>query len=157
MAKKTISKPTVSLGGLDDQIGYVLRRAQIAAFLHFNECLRGVKLTPGKFSVLLLIGENPGIPQAAICDCLGILKSNLVAVVDEFERRGLAERHAHGRDGRANELHLTAKGRALLRRAVALSNAHEAQLSARFRKADRNKLISMLKTLSLIDAGTSKP
>ena len=156
MAKKPKDGTGICLGGLSDQIGYVLRRAQIAAFAHFNESLRSVDLTPGKYSVLLLIGENPGIPQGTICGALGILKSNLVAVVHELERGGLAERHTHGRDGRANELYLTAKGRALLRRAVKLNDAHEKRLSATFKKSDRQRLVAMLKDLAKIEPGASK-
>ena len=125
MAKASKGGTDISLGGLSDQIGYVLRRAQIAAYAHFNESLHSVDLTPGKYSVLLLIGENPGIPQNTICGALGILKSNLVAVVHELERGGLAERHTHGKDGRANELYLTSRGKVLLRRAVKLNDAHE--------------------------------
>jgi DNA-binding MarR family transcriptional regulator len=151
MAKSAKDETDVSLGGLSDQIGYVLRRAQIAAFAHFNESLRSVNLTPGKYSVLLLIGENPGIPQGTICRALGILKSNLVAVVHELERSGLAERHAHGRDGRANELYLTQKGKALLRRAVRLNDAHEKRLSATFKNTDRQRLVAMLKELAKIE------
>lgn len=156
MAKARKDGTQVSLGGLSDQIGYVLRRAQIAAFAHFNESLRSVELTPGKYSVLLLIGENPGIPQGTICGALGILKSNLVAVVHELERGGLAKRHAHGKDGRANELHLTPKGKALLRRAVRLNDAHEKRLSATFKEPDRQKLVAMLKDLAKIEPRASK-
>jgi DNA-binding MarR family transcriptional regulator len=156
MAKTQKDGTGISLGGLSDQIGYVLRRAQIAAFAHFNESLRSVDLTPGKYSVLLLIGENPGIPQGTICAALGILKSNLVAVVHDLERGGLAERHAHGKDGRANELYLTRKGKALLRRAVILNDAHEKRLSATFKKSDRQKLVAMLKDLAKIELRASK-
>jgi DNA-binding MarR family transcriptional regulator len=153
MRKSKGHRAAISLGGLSDQIGYVLRRAQIAAFAHFNESLRSVELTPGKFSVLLLIGENPGIPQSTICGTLGILKSNLVAVVHELERGGHAERHAHGKDGRANELYLTPRGKALLRRAVKLNDAHERHLSATFKKTDRQKLVAMLKNLAKVEPG----
>jgi DNA-binding MarR family transcriptional regulator len=144
----------LSLGGLDEQIGYLLRRAQLAAFAHFNDSLGSVQLTPGKFSVLLLIHENPGIPQASICAALDILKSNLVAVIKELERRDLVQRHRHDRDGRANELHLTARGKILLRRAVALNDAHEAKLHGRFSKADQQRLVSMLKRLAEVEPGT---
>ena len=123
MAKPKIRDQAVSLGDLSEHLGYVLRRAQMAVFQAFIEALRTVDLTPGKYSVLLLIGENPGLPQSAICDALGILKGNFVALLHEFERRGLAERRAGGVDARTNALHLTRKGHNLLRRASALSRA----------------------------------
>jgi DNA-binding MarR family transcriptional regulator len=90
MAKQKPRDQVVSFGDLPGQLGYVLRRAQLAVFQDFIEALKAVDLTPGKFSVLLVIGENPGLPQSALCQALGILKGNFVALLHEFERRGLA-------------------------------------------------------------------
>jgi DNA-binding MarR family transcriptional regulator len=119
MNKRSNRSHAVSFGALSEHLGYVLRRAQMAVFADVIEALKGVDLTPGKFSVLFLIRENPGLPQSAICEALGILKGNFVALLHEFERRGLAERRAGGPDARTNALYLTRRGRDLLRRAIA--------------------------------------
>lgn len=152
MAKPKIRDQVVSLGDLSEHLGYVLRRAQMAVFQAFIEALKAVDLTPGKYSVLLLIGENPGLPQSAICEALGILKGNFVALLHEFERRGLAERRAGGVDARTNALHLTRKGHNLLRRATALSRAHEARLAHELGKDRRTQLQSLLRDLEQIAA-----
>ncbi len=152
MAKPKIRDQAVSLGDLSEHLGYVLRRAQMAVFQAFIEALRTVDLTPGKYSVLLLIGENPGLPQSAICDALGILKGNFVALLHEFERRGLAERRAGGVDARTNALHLTRKGHNLLRRASALSRAYEEHLARELGHGRRAQLRSLLLDLEQIAA-----
>lgn len=150
MATSATRNITLSLAGLDEQIGYLLRRAQLAAFAHFNESLRSVKLTPGKFSVLLLIHENPGAAQSSICATLDILKSHLVAVIKELERRKLVQRTPHSKDARANELRLTARGKDILKKAVALNNAHEEKLHGQFSKSEQRRLMADLKRLAQI-------
>jgi DNA-binding MarR family transcriptional regulator len=147
MVKPRIRDQQVSFGGLSDHLGYVLRRAQLAVFMAFIDALKSVDLTPGKYSVLLLIDENPGLPQSMICEALGILKSNFVSLLHEFERRGLAERRAGSADGRTNALHLTRKGRALLRKATGLSRAHEARLTKALGREHRALLQSLLQEL----------
>ena len=147
MAKPRIRDQQVSFGGLSGHLGYVLRRAQLAVFMAFIDALKSVELTPGKYSVLLLIDENPGLPQSTICEALGILKSNFVSLLHEFERRGLAERRAGSGDARTNALHLTRKGRTLLRKATELSRAHEARLSKALGKERRDQLQSLLQEL----------
>ena len=82
-----------------------------------------------------------------------MFKPNLVAVVHELERGGLPERHSHGKDGRANKLYLTAKGNALLRRAVKLNDEHQRRLSANFTNSDRQSLVTMLKDIAKIEPG----
>ena len=113
----------------------------------FIDALKSVDLTPGKYSVLLLIDENPGLPQSTICEALGILKSNFVSLLHEFERRGLAERRAGSGDARTNALHLTRKGRSLLRKATELSRAHEARLTKGLGKDRRTQLHMLLQEL----------
>jgi hypothetical protein len=51
----------LSLGPLADFIGFHLRLAQEASFQAFARRVRDLDLRPGRFAVLALIGENPGI------------------------------------------------------------------------------------------------
>ena len=150
MAQQKLADQEISFGDLRRHLGYILRRAQLAVFQDFIEVLSALDLTPGKYSVLLLIGENPGLSQSAICEALGILKGNFVALLHEFERRGLAERRAGGRDARTNALHLTRKGRELLRRATQLSRAHEDRLANGLGKERRAQLQLLLLELERV-------
>jgi hypothetical protein len=54
------------LGPLADFIGFHLRLAQEASFQAFARRVRDYKMRPGRFAVLALIGENPGISQTAL-------------------------------------------------------------------------------------------
>src|SRR5919112_333154 len=56
----------VQLGPLSNFLGYHLRLAQEASFQAFARRVDATGLRPGYFSVLLLIGLNPGITQTAL-------------------------------------------------------------------------------------------
>src|SRR5579864_8127749 len=131
MSHAPFREQAIKFGDLQDHLGYVLRRAQMEVFSRFAEAMREVDLTPGQFSVLVLIDENPGVRQSAICDALGIQRSNFVALLHDLERRGLALRRTLGCDATINALHLTRKGQALLRRSNTWDAADEAHLTQR--------------------------
>ena len=86
----------VSLGLLGNATGYLLRRAQLAVFEDFGRRFVALDLTPAQFSTLLAIRENPGRRQSDIAAALGVQRPNFVALMDHFERRGLATRVRSG-------------------------------------------------------------
>ena len=69
-------------------LGYALRRAQMLAYADFIAELGEFDLSPGQFGVLTVIDTNPGLRQSEVSGALGIQKTNFVAVLNEFERRG---------------------------------------------------------------------
>ena len=135
------------LGDLADHVGYMLRRAQIAVFADFSRGQRGPVARPGQFSVLAVIGRNPGLSQAQLCAALGIKRANLVAVIDELESLGLARRLASATDRRSNALHLTPAGEQALREGLEDQAAHEARVTELLGVEGRARLIAQLATL----------
>lgn len=142
------SKAGIDLSGLEGQVGYLLRRAQLAVFDDFSVALKALNLRPGQFAVLNLIGRNAGITQNEVCAVLGIQRANLVTVLDELERRGVAERRPSATDRRANTLHLTIAGVRLLTRALDAQAAHEGAIESRLGKAERDRLLKILRHLT---------
>jgi DNA-binding MarR family transcriptional regulator len=138
----------VRIGVLDDAVGYRLRRAQMAVFEDFGRRFAALELTPAQFSALAAIAENPGRRQSDIAAALGVQRPNFVSLMDELERRGLAERLRSGADRRANALRLTPFGAALLDRALAAQAAQEAAIRAEIGEAERRQLIETLDRLS---------
>ena len=108
----------VDLSPLNGSIGYTVRRAQMALFADFVTSLREVNLRPGQFGVLMVVHGNPGLSQSEVCAALGFQKANLVPLISGLESRGLIVRKPALQDRRSYALHLTARGRALLRRAL---------------------------------------
>lgn len=140
---------TGAQGGLDhgllpELVGYVLRRAQLAVFDDFIRSCDGHGLRPAQFSALVLIDANPGRSQREIAAALGIQRPNFVAMMDGFERRGLARRRRSETDRRSHALELTAQGRALLARARDTVLEHEARITDRMTEAEKAELIRLL-------------
>ena len=84
----------IDMKELRGYLGYALRRAQMLAYADFIAALAELNLSPGQFGVLTVIDANPGLRQSEVSSALGIQKTNFVALLNEFERRGLAVRKA---------------------------------------------------------------
>lgn len=138
----------VDYGMLTQLVGYYLRRAQTVVFDDFMRSLADDRITPGQFGVLIIIEANPGISQSALARALGIERSTMVAVLDELERRGLAERRQARHDRRSHALELTAKGRALLAAVKPKVRRHERRIASDLDRAETQSLIRLLHRIS---------
>jgi DNA-binding MarR family transcriptional regulator len=83
----------------------------------FARAMETVGLRPPHFGVMTLIEAHPGTTQQELVTGSLIDPSSMVAVIDELEERGLAERRQHPSDRRKHAVHLTAKGKRTLTRA----------------------------------------
>lgn len=137
----------LDLAELTGVVGYVMRRAQIAIFEDFIARFAALDLKPAQYSVLLVIGRNPGRKQSEIAAALGIQRPNFVAMLDELERRGLAERVRSVTDRRSHAIVLTDDGRALLDRALAVQADQEAIIASRLGPGGREALVDQLHRL----------
>ena len=145
-AKK--AKAQIDLGPLPELIGYVLRRAQLAAFQDFFAAFAAFDIRPAQFSVLTVIERNPGLTQSQVAAALGIKRTNFVGLLDTLESRGLAERRPAVRDRRSHALHLTAKGAALMRKLKPVLKAHESRMVARVGADGRERLVELLRAVA---------
>jgi MarR family transcriptional regulator, lower aerobic nicotinate degradation pathway regulator len=94
---------------------------------NFAAALEPLGLRPPHFGVLTLIDANPGSAQRELVERSMIDASTMVAVIDELEELGLAERRPDPADRRRRALYLTSKGRRTLQRAraAAIETARE--------------------------------
>jgi DNA-binding MarR family transcriptional regulator len=129
-------------------VGYLLRRAQLAVFEDFARRFKELDLTPAQFSTLVAIRENPERRQSDIAAALGIQRPNFVALMDNLERRGLAERVRSGADRRSNALALTSAGKLLLERAITAQAEQEEAIRTRIGEPERLRLIDTLQRLT---------
>ena len=132
---------------LETLVGYNARRAALAVISLFLEEMAVYALRPVDFSALSLITHNPGITSRQLCSTLGIQAPNIVAMVNGFEKRGLIERHAHPRDGRAFGLMLTAEGEALMLQAEKTASSLEARVATKLTAPERRDMIRLLKKI----------
>ena len=121
----------VDLGKLAEGLGFALRRAQAAVAEDFAARFKDEDIRPSQFAVLSVLRGNPGLRQTQVSFALGIQRTNFVPLIDELERRGLAERRRVPGDRRAAALFLTKPGAALLDRLESIAHAHDARFAAR--------------------------
>ena len=126
-------------------LGYNARRAALAVIDVFLQRMAPYKLRPVDFSVASLILHNPGITSRQLCSTLGILPPNLVGMINTLEKRGLIDKRAHPSDGRANGLHASAEGIALLRQAEVAALALEDEVASNLTASERKTLSRLLK------------
>lgn len=136
--------PGGALGGLDAQIGFVLRLAQVAVFKDLIEALRPFGLRPTDFSVLLVIQATPGLKQQAVGEALSIQRPNLVTILDQLEGRGLVKRGAAPGDRRSYALTLTRDGAALLAEATAAHTRHAERVTDALGDMDKQMVLEAL-------------
>ncbi|CAN5315935.1 MarR family winged helix-turn-helix transcriptional regulator [soil metagenome] len=139
-----------SLGGLETQVGFLLRLAQVAVFKDLITELKPYDLRPTDFSVLLVIEATPGLKQQEIGEALRIQRPNVVTILDQLQARGLVLRGAVPGDRRSYALTLTPEGRALLIKAKAAHARHDRKLSGVLAGLDKGVLINALERIAAI-------
>ncbi len=122
------SAPAITLGVLNERLGYFVRRLQVWIFQDFIRRLSSIKISPAQFSVLVVISANPGLSQAELAATLGIERARLARMLHRLDRRGLTQRLPSRTDQRRHALRLTRSGQKILARAKTLAAQHEAVL-----------------------------
>uniref|UniRef100_B0SXU1 Transcriptional regulator, MarR family n=1 Tax=Caulobacter sp. (strain K31) TaxID=366602 RepID=B0SXU1_CAUSK len=148
--RQETATPSVSLGGLETQVGFLLRLAQVAVFKDLIAALKPFDLRPTDFSVLLVIDASPGLKQQAVGEALRIQRPNLVTILDQLQARGLVRRGVVPGDRRSYALTLTLEGEALLAKAKAAHGRHDRKVSAALAGLDRAMLIDALERIAAI-------
>jgi len=141
----------LDLSALTEITGYPLRRAQLAVFDDFNRRFASLGLSPAQYSALVAIGDNPGRKQSEIAGALGIQRPNFVAMMDELERRGLAERLRSDADRRSHALALTRSGSELVARARLVQDEQERAIAQLLGPEGRERLVALLRRLAKIE------
>lgn len=152
----------IDYGRLSGYLGFNLRRAQAAMFVDFARLTGDLDLTPGQFSLLMLLAANPGISQIGLSRAFGLDKSTVSPSIDRLEKRGLVVRARTPNDRRFYALQLSPAGQQLLARAVERVELQERAMAAALRPGERSAMIDMLRRVEAAlaasgDEGESGP
>jgi DNA-binding MarR family transcriptional regulator len=137
----------VDLGCLPRLLGYNLRRAQQCTWRKYAAQFGENNIRPGLFSLLVLVGSNPGIAQIELGKHLGIDKASIVALLDRLEKVGLLDRQRSTRDRRRQGIFLTARGATELAALISQVRALERQLASHFTRAEFEQFVGFLQRL----------
>lgn len=117
----------------------------------FAEALKPLGLRPPHFGLMTLIQAHPGTTQQQLVTRSLIDPSSMVAIIDELEQFGLAERRRHASDRRKHAVHLTAKGKRTLERAREMAARYAEELLAPLDADERETLRCLLRKLAGVE------
>ncbi|MFN7003927.1 MAG: MarR family winged helix-turn-helix transcriptional regulator [Roseinatronobacter sp.] len=137
--------PLENESDIERLLGYNLKRAYMIVRDDFRRQVEQSVLSPRAFSVLTLIVENRGLTQSDVARQLGIERSGLVAIIDDLEARGLAQRRAVPGDRRSQALIASEAGCKLHADILARVHTHERALLAPLSPAEQTQLLELLR------------
>jgi len=125
-------------------VGYAASRAAIKLRQVFSRNMAPLDLKVVEFSILMLVAQNAQVNQKQLGLALDISAPNLAVTLDRMVERGWVERVRSTKDRRAQHIHLTAAGAALVERAEKVAATMESATLAVLSPAERALLIELL-------------
>ncbi len=138
----------INLGKLPGYLGYQIRQAQAAVFRDFTGTSGDLGVSPGEFSLLTLVRENPGIHQISLVRVYKLDKSTLSNSITDLKKRKLLRSIRDDADRRFHGLWLTEFGEAVLDRATGRIEAQEARMAGVLGPGEREQLLDLLARIS---------
>jgi DNA-binding MarR family transcriptional regulator len=133
---------------LSRRAGFLLAQLGTDAHRRLAERLAELDFHPRHLGMLSHLAAAEGQSQQALSGALGIHRSAMVALVDDLEQRGLAERRRDPADRRAYSLYLTPAGRDVLAGLERIAEEREAELLTALDASERSQLISLLQRVA---------
>lgn len=134
---------------LSGSVGFLLSKLGMTSAMGFAAELEPLGIDPRHFGMLRIIASTEGQSQQQLGGAMHVPPSRMVALVDDLEERGLVERRRNPSDRRAHALHLTAKGRRLYDKALAVATAYEDRLCVHLSEAERDELLGLLRRVAV--------
>jgi DNA-binding MarR family transcriptional regulator len=128
--------------------GYLMARLGEASRRRFHKALEPEGLHPRHFGVMTMLAAHPGMSQHQLHEKTAIDPSSMVAVIDELEARGLAERRPDPADRRARQVFLTEQGEQTLQRIRGLAAGLQREFFGSLTAEERKTLHGLLRKLA---------
>ena len=144
-------------GGSGVHVFLVLWKAARAVEAYAQKSISRLEMCGSDFAVLEALLHKGPLPVNEIGRKVLLTSGSITVAVDRLETKGLVERRAHGTDRRARIVHLTKEGRKVITRVYTDHAADMERLaSASLTRAEREKLIRLLKKIGYEAAGESE-
>ena len=124
-----LTEATIDYGLTAQCTGFSVKLVWILGYSLLMRAFGDSGITPQRFSMLELIGCNPGLQQTQLGNALGLSRSAATLAVDFWEQRGCVERRPDPTDRRSFGVFLTSAGEAELARLRELVRAADDALT----------------------------
>ncbi len=133
---------------LSDDLSFLLARANALSLVSGNAALAAHGLKVRSYSVLALAAEGVRPSQRELAEYLRLDPSQIVALVDELQTRGLVRREPDPGDRRANVVVATEEGAVLAAAARVAARAAEVRVHASLTDEERILLTALLRRIA---------
>lgn len=147
---RSVGSDSVALP-LSDDASFLLARTNALSLAATNRTLEPFGLKARSYSVLALAAAADHMSQRDFASYLRLDPSQVVALVDELQERGLVERQAVPGDRRANVVVATRAGIALATQAHSLLRDAEDGLMQELDTDERATLAALLRKIAFTD------
>lgn len=131
-------------------VGYAATRASVELKKAFTRHLGPLRLKAVEFSILVLVASNERVNQKQLGQALEVSAPNMAITLDRMVERGWVERVRSTQDRRAQLIHLTPAGTALVQRAEKIAATMERDATQVLSEAERALLIELLQKVARI-------
>lgn len=131
---------------LDEQVGYLLRRAQQRHLSIFSTVMPGI--TPTQFAALAKLFEGGPLSQNELGRRASMDAATIKGVVDRLRARGLVSTSRDSRDQRRIYLDLTSEGRKVFETSARLATEITRRTVSGLTPEEHTQLIALLKKLA---------
>lgn len=132
-------------GDLSNGIGTFVRLLRNELYPRILSVYEPFGLHSGAVSVMALIKGNPGCSQSEIAREVAMDDSAMVAIIDELEQRGLAQRTRSVTDRRRNSLSLTPEGERVMGEMIACAMTVEGPIQDALSEEELSTLMDLLR------------
>ncbi len=142
--KAALKEAGVSLGMLAELLGFALRRASVYTFAVFKDAMEDKAITPQRYSVLEVIGANPGIQAIQLARALNLSQPAITVALDFWEERGCIHRRRDSLDRRSSTIQPTTEGQTYLDDLRKQVNAQDRNLAGLLTQQEEQELTRLL-------------
>jgi DNA-binding MarR family transcriptional regulator len=130
-----------------ERLGYLLKHAQLRFFELSASALAPLGISGQEAAVLRAIDYPDPLSQGDVARRMRIDRTTMVALIDDLERKGLAQRRQDPGDRRRNVVELTGVGRDTLRRANQVAAEAEQIFLSPLPAGERERFMTALRAL----------
>jgi MarR family transcriptional regulator, lower aerobic nicotinate degradation pathway regulator len=106
---------------------------------------------PREFGLMTVLSKRPGITQQELAGLARVDPSSMVAILDDLEKRGIAERRVDAEDRRRRSVFLTEEGERNVRMLQGEARKAAKEFLAPLEPAERADLNALLRKLAGLD------
>ncbi len=145
---ETTSPQLPFMNGLEDHLGYLLRRVSNQVSGEFERSLKARSISVGEWVVLSRVGSMRGITSGELADELKLTRGAISKIVEKLETKELLSRSSVQDDARVKKLFLTDNGSDILPQLVKIADENDRRFFDGLSDGEKKVLRSLLHKLA---------